>query len=298
MNTFQYKKLVFIINPRAGMKKKEDFLINVLNIFEDYEYSTEIHFTRAQGDGKKHVLNYGRDADLLVCMGGDGTLHEVVEGIIEAGLITPLGYIPAGSTNDFAVSLQLPMDPEVAAANIVKNIPRTIDVGRFNGNYFIYTASCGIFTRTSYDTPQDFKNLFGHFAYVLTGVRDLANVKKLKLTFETDKETVSGEYIFVAICNATSIGGIMTIDKENVDFSDGKFELILIKFPKDLIELGTIIKNLQTQNYDGDLIKLLPVSRMRIEDSTDVDWSLDGEKQEGTKLIDFEVFHNAIRFIY
>lgn len=291
------KKLVFIANPKAGVRKKDDFMVDMINEFEDYGYATEVHYTRAQGNATKLVLKYARKADLIVCMGGDGTLNEVIEGIIIGGIAAPLGYIPTGSTNDFASSMNLSSVPEIAAKEIMRRNASPIDIGRFNDRYFVYTASCGIFTRSSYETPQNFKNLFGHFAYILDGVKDLGNVKRLKLDIEYEGGRIRGEYIFAAICNSTSLGGIMTIDKERVDFSDGKFELLLIKFPNDLIELGVLINKLQNQNY-GDDVQLIPVSQLKIKDSTDIDWSLDGEKEEGREIIDFEVFHRAVNFIY
>lgn len=297
MNDINYKRLVFILNPKAGIKKKEGFLVDVINEFEDHNYITEIHYTRAQGDGTRLVLEHGRNADMIVCMGGDGTLNEVIEGIVQGGIASPIGYIPAGSTNDFASSLNLSTQPETAAMDIMTRTPKPIDIGRFNNRYFVYTASCGIFTRTSYETPQNFKNIFGHFAYVLEGIKDLGNVKQLKLNIKYDDKEINGNYIFAAICNSTSIGGIMTINKEKVDFADGLFELLLIKFPKDLIELGIIITKLQNQVYDNS-IQLIPVSKLQISNCANIDWSLDGEKEEGQEVVDFEVFHRAVNLIY
>lgn len=297
MEETNYKKLVFISNPKAGIKKKEGVLVDIINEFEDNNYTTELHFTRAQGDGTRLVLQYGRKAALIVCMGGDGTLNEVIEGVVQGGIAAPIGYIPAGSTNDFAASLNLSTQPEVAARDIMTKHARHIDIGRFNDRYFVYTASCGIFTRSSYETSQSFKNIFGHFAYVLDGIKDLGNVRQLKLDIEYDGKKISGNYIFVAICNSTSIGGIMTIDKDKVDFADGLFEMLLIKFPKDLIELGNIIAKLQGQVYD-ESVQLIPVSKVKISDSTNIAWSLDGEKEEGRQTAQFEVFHRAVNLIY
>ncbi|MBE5959590.1 MAG: diacylglycerol kinase family lipid kinase [Lachnospiraceae bacterium] len=291
------KKLVFIMNPKAGQKKREDILPDIINTFYEYGYDTEIHFTRFQGDATKMVGRHCRNCDLIVCMGGDGTLNEVIEGIIEAGVATPLGYIPAGSTNDFASSLNLSNVPATAAKNIVTGKAKTIDIGRFNNRYFVYTASAGIFTRTSYETPQNAKNLLGHFAYILEGAKDLTNVKPLRLSIEYDDKKIEGEYIFAAICNSTSIGGIMTIDKERVDFTDGLFEMLLIKFPRDIIEMGILINKLQTQSY-GDGVELIPISKALIRDEAASDWSLDGEKENGRKDTVFEVFHHAVHLIY
>lgn len=291
------ERLLFIINPRAGQKKKEDFLVDVINEFNDNGYEVNIRFTRAQGDGTRLVCDYGIGSDMIVCMGGDGTLNEVIEGILETGLKIPLGYIPAGSTNDFANSLNLPSDPLEAAKAMMEKKPKKIDIGKFNGRYFVYTASAGIFTKASYSASQTVKNTFGHFAYVMEGIKDLTQVKRLNLKIELPEETIEGEYIFAAICNSTSIGGIMTLDQDRVDFSDGLFEMLLVKFPKDLIELGIIVTNLTNQKYD-ERVQLIPISKAKITDSSDIDWSLDGEKEEGKKKIKFKVMHNAIRFIY
>lgn len=293
----EYKKIVFIMNPRAGQKKKEGFLVDVINTFYENGYVTELHYTRSQGDAIKLVGRHGRNCDIIVCMGGDGTLNEVIEGIIQWGVATPLGYIPAGSTNDFATSLNLSTQPEDAARDLMNRTAKPIDIGRFNSRYFVYTASCGIFTRTSYETPQNIKNLLGHFAYILEGIKDLTNVKPLKLDIKYNAGNISGEYIFASICNATSLGGIMTIDKERVDFADGLFEMLLVKFPKDIIELGILINKLQSQSY-GDGVDLISISRAQIKDISCGDWSLDGEKEEGREISDFEVFHKAVNLIY
>ena len=170
-------------------------------------------------------------------------------------------------------------------------------MGWFNGRQFIYTASAGIFTRSSYETPQSFKNVFGHFAYVLSGITDLMKVKQLDLRIQCDDGEYRGKYIFVAMCNATSIGGIMSLNKMAVDFSDGVFELLLVKFPKDPIELASIISCLQSQKFN-DHIQLIKTSRARIMGCGDVDWSLDGEKEEGSEPVEIKVIPHAISFIY
>ncbi|MCT7398278.1 YegS/Rv2252/BmrU family lipid kinase [Eubacterium sp. LFL-14] len=293
----QYKKLLFIVNPKAGQKKREDILVDVINIFNDYGYEVLIKFTRREKHAIEIVKALGSQVDMIACMGGDGTLNEVMAGMRSARLKKPLGYIPAGSTNDFANSLNLPSDPVEAAKHMVTHKAKYIDIGKFNDRYFVYTASAGIFTKASYSAPQNIKNMLGHFAYVLEGVKDLTQVKRMKLEIENEDEVIEGEYIFVAICNATSIGGVMTIDEGKVDFADGLFELLLIKYPKDLIELGIIINELTNQIYDKH-IRLLKVSKLKISDSSDIDWSLDGEKEDGRKNMKFRVIHNAVKLVY
>lgn len=294
---YDNERLLFIINPKAGQKKREDFIANVVNEFNDNGYEVTLRFTRAAGDGTRIVKDLGQGFHMIVCMGGDGTLNEVIDGILEAGLSVPLGYIPAGSTNDFAKSLNLPTDPAKAAEFIMQNKPKSIDIGRFNNRYFVYTASAGIFAKASYSASQSVKNVIGHFAYILEGIKDLTQVKKLNLKIELKDETIEGTYIFVAICNSTSIGGIMTLDQERVDFSDGLFEMLLVKFPKDLIELGVIVNKLTNQKYD-DVVRLIPISKAKISDCSEIDWTLDGEKEPGKEKMRFKVIHNGIKFIY
>ena len=272
-------------------------LRDIVDIFSSHDYEVIIRATQAPKDAYEKAKEYADSVDLIVCSGGDGTLDEVVTGITEKNSNVPIGYIPAGSTNDFANSLNLPSDPVEAAKHIMTHKAKYIDIGKFNDRYFVYTASAGIFTKASYSAPQNIKNMLGHFAYVLEGVKDLTQVKRMKLKIENEDEVIEGEYIFVAICNATSIGGVMTIDEGKVDFADGLFELLLIKYPKDLIELGIIINELTNQIYDKH-IRLLKVSKLKISDSSDIDWSLDGEKEDGRKNMKFRVIHNAVKLVY
>lgn len=291
------KSLLLIINPTAGQKKRES-MADIINVFSDAGYVVMIFYTRHRYHAKELVIQYGEDADLIVCMGGDGTLNETIAGICESGMKTPVGYIPAGSTNDFAASLSIPTDAVEAAKRIVEKTPRYLDVGSFGGRSFIYTASAGLFTSTSYDTPQEIKNLFGHFAYILNGIKDLSKVKRIHLSFSLADETVEDDYIFAAFCNTTSIGGIMNLDESVVDYADGLFELLLIKFPKDLIQLNQIIASLMAKEYNTELIRFCKVSSAAINNPASVDWSLDGEKEEGKTDAEFHVIRNTVSMVY
>jgi YegS/Rv2252/BmrU family lipid kinase len=230
-------------------------------------------------------------------MGGDGTLNEVMQGMIEGEVTTPLGYIPAGSTNDFATSLGLKTNPKEAAEFIVNHEAKQLDLGCFNGRYFVYTASAGIFTKTSYSTPQDLKNKLGHMAYILTGIKELFHIRRLKLKIELSDRIIQGRYIFVAINNATKVGGIMKLDEELVEFNDGVFELMLVEFPKGVFAFCKIALKVLLQKFTGE-ITLLQIDSAKITAEKDIDWSLDGEKEKGKEFVDFKVVHDAIKFIY
>ena len=247
------KKLLFIINPKAGLKKNKHFIDESVEIFENAGYKVGIKFTKKRLDGTNIAKEYSKKADLVVCMGGDGTLNEVIQGIIESESGTPLGYIPAGSTNDFATSLGLKTSPKEAAEYIVNRTAKPLDMGMFNGRYFVYTASAGIFTKTSYSTPQQMKNRLGHFAYILHGARELFHIRSLKLKIELEDKTYEGKYIFVAINNATKVGGIMKLDENLVEFNDGVFELMLVEFPKNIAEFCHLVVKILTQKFTGKI---------------------------------------------
>lgn len=291
------KKLLFIINPKAGVKKNKNYIDDAIKVFEEAGYKVGVKFTKKRFDGTEIAKEYGAKADMVVCMGGDGTLNEVIQGLIEGQVSTPLGYIPAGSTNDFATSLGLKTDPKEEAEYIVSHGAKSLDMGMFNGRYFVYTASAGIFTKTSYSTPQKMKNKLGHFAYILHGSRELFHIRRLKLKIELEDETYEGKYIFAAINNATKVGGIMKLDENLVEFNDGVFELMLVEFPKGPVEFMKLVVKIFKQEFTGK-ITLKQIKQARITDCTDIDWSLDGEKEKGQPVVEFKVVHDAVNFIY
>ena len=291
------KKLLFIINPRAGLKKHRNYIDESVEVFEQAGYKVGIKYTKKRADATEIARDYGNKVDLIVCMGGDGTLNEVFEGMMEGEVRTPLGYIPAGSTNDFATSLGLKTNPKEAAEFIVSKKPRKLDMGEFNGRAFAYTASCGIFTKTSYDTPQKLKNKLGHAAYILSASKELFHIKKLKMKIELEDQTIEGTYIFAAINNATKVGGVMKLDEDLVEFNDGLFELMLVEYPKNPVDLGKLVGKVAKQRFTGK-ITLIQIDQAKITIDSDVDWSLDGEKEKGQSFITFRVIRDAINFIY
>lgn len=291
------KKLLFIINPKAGIKKRKNHIDEIVDIFENAGYQVGIKYTKKRADGTEITKKYGSRVDLIVCMGGDGTLNEVIEGMLEADVKTPLGYIPAGSTNDFAASLGLHKDPLKQAEFIVSNESKLLDMGCFNGRYFAYTASAGMFVKTSYTTPQKLKNKLGHAAYVLSGAKELFHLQRLNLKIELEDEVIEGQYVFAAINNSTKVGGIMKLDKENIEFNDGVFELLLIEYPKNVFDFFKIMNKVFVQDFTGK-IYFKHITKARITDSTDIDWSLDGEEEKGQEVVEFHVVPDAIHFIY
>lgn len=291
------KRVLIILNPCAGTKQANKYLADVVDIFCRAGYETVVATTEKQGDGTSLARERCGNFDLVVCIGGDGTFNEVIAGMLEAGEKVPIGYIPAGSTNDFAGSLNLSKNIVRAARDIVEGEARTLDVGRFNGRYFSYVASFGAFTRASYEAPQSIKNALGHLAYILEGIKDIPSIKPEKLWLKTEKGVYGGNYLFGAISNSTSVGGILTLSDDLVDMNDGMFEVLLIKSPSNILELNQILIALTTQNYNSPLISLFSSSKLEITADPNMSWTLDGEYQEGCDSITVENLHDAIRLV-
>lgn len=292
------KKMLFVMNPYAGQRRANRYLTDILTIFNRAGYDVTVYMTAGPGDGAKAVEDRAADMDLIACCGGDGTFNEMVTGMLRAGVNVPLGYIPAGSTNDFASSLKLPTNVLEAARVIVEGTPRRYDVGCFGDRYFTYVASFGAFTRTSYTTPQNVKNALGHTAYLLEGIQELSQLKNFHVRLELDNDrVVEDDFVFGAISNSTSVGGILTLDPKQVDMGDGLFELLLVRAPQDLTELSECVRALRTQKYNCQMITFLSASRVRIVASAEMDWTLDGERESGHALVEAVNLHHAIELI-
>ena len=285
------------MNPCAGMKRANKYLADILSLFTGFGYENIVYMTSTKGDGTRLAREKSKEADLVVCIGGDGTLNEVIMGLMEAGVQKPIGYIPAGSTNDLATSLKLSKNIMQAAKDIMVGKPSRYDVGCFNGRTFCYIASFGAFTRVSYTTPQNTKNYLGHLAYVLEGMKDIPSIKPVRLRVEVNGVTYEDDYIFGAFSNATSIGGILTMDPSIVKMDDGLLEMVLIRFPQNPVEWSRILFSLNQQQYDPELISFCLTGEAKIYANKSVPWTLDGEYSEGTDYIEIHTVPNAMELI-
>ena len=292
------KKMLFIMNPYSGKRRANKYLAEILEIFNRADYQVTVHMTAGPGDATGVVQQFAGDADIVVCCGGDGTFNETVAGVLKANRDIPVGYIPAGSTNDFAASLHLPTEPLEAAREIVEGVPIAYDAGSFCGRFFSYVASIGAFTRTSYTTPQSIKNALGHTAYVLSGISELSQLHPEHIKLEINGETVEDDFLFGAICNSTSVGGILTLDPKQVDMADGKLEVLLVRSPKNLLELTECIAAVQSQQYNKcEMITFRSGSQIEITASPDMPWTLDGEREDGHAHITVTNNHLAYRLV-
>lgn len=288
-------KMLLIINPCSGQKKAKKLLTDIIDIFNRAGYTVFTHVTCCSGDGENAVLRYAAQMDLIVCCGGDGTFNETVSGVLKSGIDIPIGYIPAGSTNDFAASLRLSTDILQAARDITQGTVARLDVGCFAGRYFSYIASFGAFTKTSYTTPQSMKNALGHAAYVLSGIQELSQLRSYPLRFELPNgDVIEDRFLFGAISNSTSVGGILTLSPDKVDMADGMFELLLIRAPKDPHELSECVRALQQKTYNCAMITFVNTDSVKVIAPEDMSWTLDGEHEPGHSQTEVRCLHKAI----
>lgn len=292
------KNLLLIINPTAGLKKAVRRMADIISVFNRAEYDVHTYITAKSGDATDAVIKFGKDMDLIVCCGGDGTFNETITGIIKAGINIPLGYVPAGSTNDFASSLNLNADVVEAARQIVSGKVTEYDIGKYGDRYFSYVASFGMFTKSSYSTPQSLKNTMGHMAYILSGITELSNIRKENIRIELADEVIEDEFIFGAICNSTSVGGILTLDPSIVDMCDGKFELLLVRAPSNIQELHEFIVSILNRSYKCKMITFRSASSIKIQADPKMSWTLDGEQANGSDTIKIDNLHRRIKLIH
>ncbi len=292
------KKLLLIINPKSGKMKINENLASIISIFNRAGYAVECYITEKPGDATEMVKLAAEGKDLIVLAGGDGTMNEVITGVTSAGLDIPIGYIPSGSTNDFASSIGLSSDILSAAANITVGNVHQYDLGKFGDRYFSYIASFGAFTRASYATPQSLKNTIGHMAYILEGIKELSQIQAHHISLEIDGRAVEDDFLFMGICNSTSIAGVLTLDKSRVDMSDGLFEVLLVRAPKTLSELSDCINGLRYGDFDSYMVKLYRASRVEVRMSNPSPWSLDGEMAPGAEHIVVENLERRLKLVH
>lgn len=282
------KKMLFIYNPKAGRGRIRQELADILDIFASAGYEITIYPTRRNGDAEKVAAERESDFNIVVCSGGDGTLDETVRGMMKNEYRTPLGYIPAGSTNDFGGSLALPKDMLKSADIIIHGKNKAVDVGLFNNEAFVYVAAFGAFTEVSYSTDQDMKNAIGHSAYLLEGMKSVTKIKPSHMIIEHDGETIEGNFIYGMVTNSNSVGGIKGITGENVNLADGLFEVNLIKEITTVIEFQKLFNALATGNYGlSDNIISFTSGHINFTSEKKVAWTLDGEN--GGKHTDVEI---------
>lgn len=271
------KKILFIYNPRAGKSQIKAHLSDILDVFVKAGHEVTVYPTQGVHDAVLTAARKARRYDWVVCSGGDGTLDEVVTGIMQSSKVIPVGYIPAGSTNDFANSLGIPKNMVQAAEAIVNGELFCCDIGSFNDDTFVYIAAFGLFTDVSYETKQEYKNVLGHMAYLLEGMKRLPAVRSFRARVTAGDVDIEDDFIFGMITNSMSVGGFKRITGKNVELNDGLFEVTLIKRPNNAIELNQILADLVNANFNTNQMYCFKTASLRVESQEEIPWTLDGE---------------------
>ena len=293
------EKMLFIFNPHAGKSEISKELLEIIDIFTKGGYNVVAHPTQAPMDAFETVRKYGAEYKLIVVSGGDGTLSEAVEGLLllpERDSIN-LGYIPSGSTNDFAVSLGIPKNMTDAARLIVNGEPFKCDIGSFNNKKFNYVAGFGAFTDVSYETPQETKNVFGHIAYIFEGISRLSSITPYAMKIAYDDKQIAGEFVLGMVMNSNSVAGINGGNMFRADLSDGLFELLLVKSPSSMQDFRNVIAGIMRGETQGDGFLLEKVKKVTFDTDDDIKWTLDGEFGGNDKHAEISVMEGAVNMI-
>lgn len=288
------KNMLFIYNAKAGKGLIRNNLVDILDVFVKGGYEVTVHPTQARGDAIFATKDREEKYDIVACSGGDGTLDEVVTGMMQCEKRVPIGYIPAGSTNDFAMSLNISKNMMTAADTIVAGDTFSCDVGQFNEDTFVYIAAFGLFTEVSYGTDQQMKNVLGHIAYLLEGVKSFSQMKSYKIKATVDGEVIEDEFIFGMVTNSMSVGGFQRITGNNVELDDGVFEVTLIKRPMNPIELNRVMVALLDRDIDAECMYCVRAKEVFIESKEAVSWTLDGEYGGDHKEVSIKNLHKAL----
>ena len=270
------RNMMLVVNPFSGRGLSRPAIGTIVSQLCGSGYIITAYFA-GEFTPEQLVFEYAKYHELVVCVGGDGTLINVISGLLRSGVSIPVGYIPTGTANDVAITLALPRGPAAAAKTIINGKPRQIDIGVFSERYFTYIAAFGAFTDVAYTTPQNAKRALGHFAYILGGLADMGAIKARHTIVEYDGNIVEGDFIFGGVVNSTSIAGFVKLNPESVDLADGMFEVILVRQPLTLASFMDILAGFTMMTYDGDNVRLLHASNVKFTFREDVAWTIDGE---------------------
>ena len=278
--------LWMMVNTRAGRQRSRENGERIRRAFALGGAVPRVAYTATLEEADSFLEEAARQRpDLLVCCGGDGTLSQAVNRLDSLGASLPLGYIPLGTTNDFASSLELPRDPGKAAERILRGSLRPLDLGRLGDRLFLYVASFGAFTQSSYKTGQELKSALGHLAYVLESARELPFLRACPAEVVTEEAGDQGDFLFGAVTNSLSVGGVLHLDKDKVRLDDGLLELTLVRMPRNPWELGQILSLLRRGGWDGKLVIRRPVTQVEFRCSQPFSWSLDGQLFSGGEAL-------------
>jgi diacylglycerol kinase (ATP) len=291
------KSMMLIVNPKAGRMHSRNRLHNLVRQFNQNDYQCHLFVTNRSGDVKQMLEVYGQNYQLIVALGGDGTLNEVITTMINSKISIPLGFIPGGTTNDFARSHQIPINFKNATQKIMTGSITKIDIGAFNHRYFNYIATFGAYTAVAYQTNQTLKNWLGYPAYLVSSFKHLNSLRKYSITLTINGQTTSEDVIFLAITNSTSVGGLLRYPQDQIQLDDGYLEICILRYPTKPTEWISLTQALATGQYTHPLITLTKASTFKIVSEEVIDWCLDGEYGGQAKSVDIHCLPQQIQLI-
>lgn len=291
------ENLFLVVNPKSGLGKIKTELYKVVEVLSRAGYRVTVHITTKKGDATETVAALSGEYSVIVVCGGDGTLNEVITGVMQNENTYKIGYIPSGTLNEWSQGLNISRSIGKAAKDIVNGREVELDIGKFGNSYFSYTASFGAFTKASYSAPQNVKNVIGQVAYLFEGIKELGAIKPIHLKLTSDDEVYEGDYLFGAVSNSMSVGGIIKFDKAGVALNDGVFEVILIENPDNIADLNEILDAIITKKFNRKCIKQFKTRHLVVESKGKIDWTLDGEHGISEKEIEIENIQKAVKFI-
>lgn len=291
------KRLMLIVNPASGKGQAKNALFSIVSLFNENGYTVTVYVSGKKHEPEQFARLHSKQYDLIVCVGGDGTFSNVVNGLMRTPLPPPVGYIPMGTANDLATSLGIPKKPLEAVRTIVRGHPVPMDVGGFGNRYFTYISAFGAFTEVSYSTPQESKRSLGHLAYVLEGLSSLTQITPRHTVVEHDNGVIEDNFVFGGVTNSTSVAGLVKLDAKDVGFRDGLFEVILVRNPMKISDLNDIVTHILTKNFHSNQVCLLHTQNVKFKFLNKVSWTLDGEDGGQHREIEIKNYKEAIRII-
>jgi len=290
------KKLLFIFNPTAGRGRIKNKLFEIIDLFAKHGFRVSVYPTQRKGDATTFLHEDENSYDMLVCAGGDGTLNEVVSGLVSAGKSLPIGYIPAGSMNDVGHSFKISRNIMSAVDNILTGKPYAMDIGKFNNSYFIYVAAFGAFTDIPYTTSQKNKNAIGNLSYYLEGIKKLSELKEKHVKIKYDDKVLEGKFLVGLITNSLYIGGFKNVNYEKTSLNDGLLEALFIKMPKNIYDLQLIVTALLSYKIEPAFMYYIQTAKLEIS-SDYMEWTLDGEYGGAHTEVVIENCNKAIQIV-
>ena len=294
------KRLLLIVNPAAGRSAYKLSFADAMLALSNGGMETTLAFTAGRGDATEIAAERAAEFDQVACIGGDGTLSEVLAGLMRLESPPPVGYFPMGTANDVATTLGLPKNDTLAAARrMLRGTPHPFDVGGFGDDqYFAYIAAFGAFTEVSYATPQSQKKALGHLAYVLQGAATLQKIEPIHTRVAYDDGEIEGEFLYGSMSNSTSVAGIVKLKEDMVSLGDGKSELVLVRDPGNMIALGELVDSVLSQRFDSDKLVILHTTKARFTFDKPVAWTRDGEAGGEHTVVELCNYAHPVKLIF